>query len=86
MAISQAFAYQLDLTIWKTNVGAQKIDGTTLETYRMVVFTFSISDKDGSKRFFEENFVLADVQPEIVFRMLFLTMSIADIDFQARNL
>ncbi len=31
-AMNQAFAYQLGLKIWKTNVGAQKIDSTTLET------------------------------------------------------
>ena len=43
-------------------------------------------DKDDKKRFFEENFLLADVKPEIVLGMLFLTMSNADINFQARNL
>ncbi len=53
-AMSQAFAQQLGLKIRKTNVGAQKIDGTTLETYEMVVSTFSVSDKDGKERFFEE--------------------------------
>ncbi len=31
-AMSQAFAQQLGLKIRKTNVGVQKIDGTTLET------------------------------------------------------
>ncbi len=41
-AMSQAFAQQLGLKIRKTNVGAQKIDGTTLETYGMVVSTFSV--------------------------------------------
>ena len=52
----------------------------------MVVTTFSVSDKDGRERFFEESFLLADVKLEIVFGMIFLTMSNADIDFQARNL
>ncbi len=36
-AMSQAFALQLGLKTRKTNFGAQKIDGTTLETYGMVV-------------------------------------------------
>ena len=31
-AIIQAFAYQLGLKIYKTNIGAQKIDGIALET------------------------------------------------------
>ena len=85
-AISQAFAFLLGLTIWKTNVVAQKIDGTTVETYKMIVSTFSMSDKDNRERFFEKSFLLANVKPEIVFGMPFLTMSNADIDFQARNL
>ena len=52
----------------------------------MVVTNFSVSDKDGRERFFEENFLLADVKPKIVFRMLFLTMNNADVDFQVWNL
>ena len=84
--INQAFAHQLGLTIWKTNIGTQKIDGTTLETYGMVVSTFFVSKKDSRKRFFEKSFLLADVKPEIVLGMFFLIMSNADIDFQAWNL
>ena len=59
--MSPVFASQLGLRIWKTNVRAQKIDGTTLETYKIVVFTFSLLDKDGRERFFEESILLADV-------------------------
>ncbi len=83
--MSQDFAQQLGLKICKTNIGAQKIDGTTLETYRMVVSTFSV-DKDEKERFFEESFLLSDVSPDIVLEMPFLTMSNANIDFQARDL
>ncbi len=56
--MSQAFAYQLGLRIRKTNVEAQKIGGTTLKIYGMVVSTFSVANKDGRERFFEENFLL----------------------------
>ncbi len=52
----------------------------------MVVSTFSVSDKDGRERFFEESFLLADVSPDIVLGMPFLTMSNADVDFQTRDL
>ncbi len=82
-AISQPFAHQLGLKIWKTNVEAQKIDGTTPETYEIVVSTFSMLDKNGKERFFEESFLLADIKPDIVLGMFFLTMSNTDIDFQA---
>ncbi len=85
-AIGQAFAQHLGFKINKTNIGAQKIDGTTLETYEMIVSTFSVLDKDGRERFFEESFLLADVKPNIVFKMPFLTISNVDVDFQARDL
>ncbi len=85
-AMSQAFAQQLDLKIRKTNVGAQKIDGTILKTYGIVVSTFSMLDKYGRERFFEKSFLLADVKPNIVLGMLFLTMSNANVNFQSRDL
>ncbi len=52
----------------------------------MVVYTFFMWDKDSKEKFFEESFLLADVKPDVVVGMLFLTMSNADIDFQARDL
>ncbi len=52
----------------------------------MVVSTFSVLDKDGRERFFKESFLLADVKSKVVLGMLFLTMSNADIDFQAWDL
>lgn len=78
--ISQAFASQLGLKIWKTNVRAQRIDSTTLETYGIVVSTFSVLDKDDRERFFEENFLFANVKLDIVLGMSFLTINNADID------
>ena len=49
----------------------------------MVVSIFSVSVKDDKKRFFEKGFLLADFKPDIVFGMPFLTISNADIEFQA---
>ncbi len=79
--MSQAFAYQLGLTIWKTNMRDQKINCTTMETYKMVVSTFSVLNKDGRERFFKESFLLANIKPDIVPGMLFLTMSNVNVDF-----
>ncbi len=84
--MNQAFAHQLGLKTQKTNVGAQKIDVTTLETYRIVVSAFFILDKDGRERFFEESFLLADVKLDVVLGMSFLTISNTDVDFQAQDL
>ena len=79
--MNQVFAHQLGLKICKTNIEAQKINGTTLETDKMVVFIFSVLDKDGRERFFKESFLLTDVKPDILLAILFLTINNIDIDF-----
>ena len=81
-----AFTSKLGLRIWKTNVGAQKIDDGTLKTYEMVVSTFFLSDKDSRERFFEKSFLLANVKLGKMLTMPFLTINNADVDFQARIL
>ena len=80
-AIHPFFAKQLGLPIRLTDVRAQKIDGTTLDTYEMMVAAFSMVDKANRGRFFEETFLGANISPKVVFGILFLTLSIADIDF-----
>ena len=85
-AIHPSFVKQLGLFIRPTDVGAQKIDGTTLNTHGMVVAAFSVEDKAYRVRFFEETFLVANVSPEVVFGMPFLTLSNADVDFSGRDL
>ena len=84
--ISLVFASQLGLRICKSNVQAQKIDDTTLETYGIVVSSFCLLDKDSQETFFEESFLWADVKPNTMLGIFFTIMSNADIDFQVRNL
>ena len=43
--IRPIFAQELGLSIRTTDVGAQKIDGTMLDTFGMVVVAFSVTDK-----------------------------------------
>ena len=52
----------------------------------MVVAAFSVEDKANQLRFFEETFLVANVSPEVVLGMLFLTLSGADVDFLGREL
>ena len=52
----------------------------------MVVSNFSLLDKDGWEKFFEESFLLVDIKLDIVLGMLFLTMSNTDINSQAWTL
>ena len=51
----------------------------------MVVFIFFILDKDNKERFFEKNFLLANIKPNIIFRISFLTMRKTEVNFQAQN-
>ena len=49
----------------------------------MVISIFSILNKDKRERFFEKSFLLANVNLDVELKMLFLTMSNVDVDFQA---
>ena len=84
--MSQVFASQLGLKIRKTNVRARKIDDTTLVTYKMIISIFFMSDKDVKKKLFEESFLLAEINPDIMLGILFLIINNVDVDFQAWNL
>ena len=85
-AVHSAFAKELGLPIRPTDVGAQKIDGTTLKTYGIVVVVLLVENKASRVRFFEETFLVANVSPEVVLGMPFLTLSGADVDFLGREL
>ena len=47
----------------------------------MVVAAFLMVDKVNRVKFFEETFLIANVSPEVVFEMPFLTLSGTDVDF-----
>ena len=64
----------------------QKIDGTTLDIYGMIVVAFLMIDKANQVRFFEETFLVVNVSPKIVFGIPFLTLSGVDVDFLDREL
>ena len=80
-AIHPTFTRKLGLPIRPTNVGAQKIDNTMLNTYEIVVVAFLVMDKANRVRFFEKTFLVVNVSPEVVFGMYFLILSSVDVDF-----
>lgn len=51
-AISSDYAKQLSIQIWQTNVGVQKIDNLSLETFEIVITGFQFVNKLGRVRFF----------------------------------
>ena len=52
----------------------------------MVVAAFSVTDHANTVRFFEKTFLIANFIPDVVFGMLFLTLSSADVDFPKKEL
>ena len=85
-AIYPTFAQELGFFIKPMNVGAQKIDSTMIDTYRMVVAAFLVTDNTDRVKFCKKTFLMANVSLEVVLRMLFLTLSNANIDFLDRKL
>ena len=51
-AMTPAYAKKLGLQTWRTDVGAWKIDGSSLDTFGMVIAGFQVLDKEGETRFF----------------------------------
>ena len=56
-----------------------------LDTYEMVVAAFLMVNKANQVKFFEETFLVVNVSLKVVFGMLFLILSNADIDFSVRE-
>ena len=80
-AMSPIYAKRLGLKTRKTNVGVQKIDGSILKTFEMVIANFQVEDKGGRPRFFQKTFLVADTKFEVILEMPFLKISNADVVF-----
>ena len=80
------YATRLGLCTRKIDVGIQKINGSYLDSFGIVIADCSVKDKLRRVRFFQEIFLLANISLEMVLRMLFLTLSKADIRFAERKL
>ena len=79
--MSLAYIEKLGLKTQKTNVRAQKIDGSALKTFGIVIADFQVEDKSNRPRFFQEIFLVADNKFEVVLGMLFLKISNANMAF-----
>ena len=79
--MSPTYAKKLGLKTRKTNVGAQKIDDSALETFEMVIADFQVEDKSGRPRFFHKTFLVTDIKFEMILRMPFLKISNANVAF-----
>ena len=78
-AMTPAYAKELGLQVRKTDVGSQKIDGSLLQTFEIIIVGFQVEDKFGRAKFFQKSFLLAETSMKVVLEMTFLTFSNAYI-------
>ena len=69
----------------KTDVSTQKINGSLLETYYMVIAIFQVLDKFDQSRFFKKTFLLTDIGMKIVFDTLFWPLLILTSNLQKKT-
>ena len=84
--MSPVYASKLGLKVYHTDVGAQKIDGSTLKIFKMVLASFQVEDKLRRIWFFQETFLLANISAEVVLDIPFLTLSNANVQFVEKEL
>ena len=60
------------LRIRDTNIGVQKIDGSKLDTFGILIACFLVEIKERRSCFFEETFLLANISIDITVEMIFL--------------
>ena len=85
-AMIPAYTSRLGLRDYRNDIGAQKIDGSTLETFGMVLASFQVEDKLGRAWFFQKTFLLADISAKIVLGIAFLTLSNVNVQFVKKEL
>ena len=79
--MSPLFARKLGFYIRKTNVKAQKINGSALKTFGIVITDLKVEDKAGKSKFFQKIFLVADTKFEPILGIFFLKISNADMLF-----
>ena len=84
--INPNYVWKLVFKIRRTNVGAEKIDSSTLKTFGMVIADFQIKDKASKSRFFQKILLMANAKFEVIFEMFFLKISNMDILFDKKTL
>ena len=84
-ALNPAIARKLNFHTQITNFGAQKIDGSILKTFEMVIIDFHVKNKVGKPRFFQKTFLVANTKFKMILGMPFLKLSNTDVLFDKKT-
>ena len=74
-----AYAAKLGLKVRKTYIRVQKIDGSLLKTYSIVIADFQVLDKLGYSCFFQKIFLSAEISMKMVLSMPFIIFNNANV-------
>lgn len=80
-ALNIAYAKKLGFQNQITDVDTQKIDNSSLTTYKIVIVRFQVLDKLARTHFFLEIFLLSNTSVDIILEMVFLVLSNIDVMF-----
>lgn len=73
------YTTNLYLKIRSTNIGAQKIDGFIFQLFGMALISFKVKNKLDQSQFFQETFLVVDIDVEVILGIFFLTFSNVNI-------
>lgn len=79
--MSKTFAFQLGLKTKKIYIRAQKSDDINLKTYKMIISTLLMLDKNNKNMLLEKRFLFVDVKLDMIFSILFYILNNTDINF-----
>ena len=80
------YVSRLCFRVHRTDIRAQKIDGSTFKTFGIVLASFQVEDKLEKIWYFRKTFLLADISTKVVLGISFLTLSNADVQFVEKKL
>ena len=79
--MTPGYASKLGQKVYPINIGVQKIDSSTFETFGMVLASFQVEDMLERVRFFQKTFLLTNFSVEVVLEIPFPTLNNTDIKF-----
>lgn len=80
------YAANLDLKIWPTNIGAQKIYNSIFEIFKMIQTSFQIHDNLKISRFYKEILLRANTNIEMIWNIHIIGFSNGNIKFRDQKL
>lgn len=68
------FIQKLSFKIQKTSVEAQKIDGSALKTFGIIIAGFQIKNKVDKLKYFQKTFLMVNIIVEVVLKISFFKL------------